>query len=131
MKKAATSSQHSQNVPRQSRARFRLTRVRIRVPRVLHRLFHHPLLGFGPGRFEEVIHARSELPLETLPLIDPTSFESKTICVNLQEDVLNEFNEVAARRNCTTETLINSAIADWLSDWYIAGRPKSFLEICK
>jgi hypothetical protein len=105
--------------------------MRISVPKTIYRVSVHPLLGFAPEYFDYVIHDSSDLSLETIPLIDLASIEMKRIDISLQNHVLAEFNEVSARRSCSPQTLINSALAEWLRAWYRAGRPKSFLEICK
>jgi len=34
------------------------------------------------------------------------------------------------RRGCSLDVLINSALAEWLSEWYSDGQPKKFQEIC-
>jgi hypothetical protein len=105
--------------------------MQISVPETIYRVSVIPLFGFGPKFFEDVIHDSSHLSLDTIPLIDPAPIKMKQIHISLRNHVLAEFNEVSARRSCSPQTLINSALAEWLSRWYRGGQPIPFLEICK
>ena len=40
-----------------------------------------------------------------------------------------DLTRAAKRRGCSLDVLINSALAEWLSEWYSDGQPKKFQEI--
>jgi hypothetical protein len=56
----------------------------------------------------------------------------KQVTISLPVHVVTELNNISALRKCSLEVLINSALAEWLNDYfYRGGQPMPFLEICK
>ena len=74
----------------------------------------------------------TDLNLDLVPLLDLNRFEATKTTVTMRKDFLTVYGEVAKRRGCSIEILINSALAEWLdSTWYQDREPRTFQEIGK
>ena len=110
------------------RARSRAT---FSVPKTIYRVSRHPLLLFPPDAISSLVDDVAEMDLETVALIDMGRFDTVKHAIDIRRSAFMKLKEVAKRRGCSTDILINSAIADWNGPWYKDGRPKTFQEICK
>ena len=106
-------------------------RMTLRLPKTICRIYNHPAIGFPAEALSTLVDSAHDLNLETVALVDPKRFETVSKTIDGRRSVFTDFKEVAARRGCSTDILINSAIAEWMDVWYKDGRPKPFQEICK
>ena len=106
-------------------------RMTFSVPKTIYRVYKHPLIGFHSGALVQLVDDAHDLDLETVALVDLNRFETIKKTITVRRNVFTDFKDVAKRRGCTADVLINSAIAEWNDIWYSDGRPKTFQEICR
>jgi hypothetical protein len=110
---------------------YETARITFSVPQTIYRVYKHPLIRFHSGALEQLVDDAHDLDLETVALVDLNRFETIKKTITVRRTVVTDFKEVAKRRRCTADLLINSAIAEWNDIWYSDGRPKTFQEICR
>jgi hypothetical protein len=117
--------------PVHSHLLYERTHMTFSVPKTIYRIYKHPLIRFPPDALSTLVDDAHDLDLEDVALVDLNRFETVKKTIDVHRSVFLDFKEVAKRRGCTADVLINSTIAEWMDIWYSDGRPKTFQEICR
>ena len=107
--------------------------IELRVPATIYDVYAHPLLSFSVDSLATDLENAADLNLSRIPIFHGLLLgETKTATIAIADGVATIYRQVSTDRDCSVETLMNSALAVWLEDyWYDKGKPRGFQQICK